>query len=492
VLEAAVRSLAESLIRLYYPERIVENAERLPASGPVIFVPNHPNGLLDPLVLRVAMGRPVQFLAKSTLFGNPAGRLAMNAFGCVPVYRAQDKKATDESRAAANERTFAVCRERLSKGSALALFPEGVSHSDPQLKPLKTGAARIALSAEREHQDRTGETLGLLVIPVGLGFEAKAIFRSRVLLVVGRPIPVAERLEEYRRSERGAVDRLTEDVKAALDEVVLQAESRDLLEGVARVAAWTAPDGGDSQDLAEQHRRARELLGAYRELNERSPETVEPIVRAARDYQRVLRRLGVRDPWALELEPVRPGRALAAVLRLIVAAPVALLGALLGWIPYRVAGQVAKRVTKEEDVLGTVKLIAGALFLFVFWLAEAIFVGVKWGAGWGALTFPVAVGSGYVALRFEELTAEMRESLRHLWLRAAQPGQVRKLADRRRALADEIARALRASAGDRAGRETPGDRAGRETAGDRSGRETPSQPPPSLRAGGGGRSEPSD
>jgi 1-acyl-sn-glycerol-3-phosphate acyltransferase len=442
MLETVVRVLAESLVRLYYPERIVENGELLPASGPVVFVPNHPNGLLDPLVLRVAVGRPVQFLAKSGLFSNPASRLAMNAFGCVPVHRAHDAGAGDNERAAANERTFAVCRQRLSNGAALALFPEGVSHSDPQLKPLKTGAARISLSAECLHQERTGQPLGLVVVPVGLGFEAKAVFRSRVLVIVGRPIPVAERLEEYLRDEHGAVDRLTDDIRAALDEVVLHAESRDLLEGVARVAAWTAPETESPQDLGEQHRRARALLDAYRTLNEKSPETVEPIVSAARAYQRVLRHLGVRDPWALELEPVRPTRALGAVLCLLVAAPVAALGAILGWIPYRLAGQVARRVAKEEDTLGTVKLLAGAAFLFVFWLAEALVVGWKWGAGWGALAFPVAIASGYVALRFKELFAEMKESLRHLWLRAVQPGQVRKLADRRRALADEIARAL--------------------------------------------------
>ena len=73
VLETIIRWLAEALVRLYYPHRSVEGAERLPREGPVVFVANHPNGLLDPLLVRVMTGRPARFLAKSTLFGNPAG-----------------------------------------------------------------------------------------------------------------------------------------------------------------------------------------------------------------------------------------------------------------------------------------------------------------------------------------------------------------------------------------------------------------------------------
>jgi glycerol-3-phosphate O-acyltransferase/dihydroxyacetone phosphate acyltransferase len=447
VLASLVRRLSEALVRLYYPDRRVEHGERLPGSGPVIFVLNHPNGLLDPMVLAVTVGRPVRFLAKSTLFNNPLGRLAMRAFGCVPVYRAQDGGMPD--RAAANEATFARCRALLAQGEALALFPEGVSHSDPQLKPLKTGAARIALSAERER----GGGLGLQVVPVGLAYEAKTIFRSRVLLVVGEPIRVADRLgppgdrQAEAKSltdddERAQADRLTDDIRAALDEVVLQAESRDLLEGVARVAAWTA---ASPPDPGEQQRRAHELLDAYHTLSARAPEQVEPIVRAARDYARVLRRLGVRDPWALELEPVRPGVALGALARLLFAAPAALLGALLGWIPYRLAGRVAQRMTRDEDVLGTVKLLTGALFLLVFWLAEATIAALTAGPPWGLLAFVAGPACGYVALRFDEILSATTESARHLWLRATRPGHVLRLADRRRALAHDIARALRKS-----------------------------------------------
>ena len=150
-----VRWLAEALVRLYYPARAVEGAERIPTGAPLVFVLNHPNGLLDPLLLRISLGIPARFLAKSTLFGNPLGRLAMDAFDTIPIYRAheakdakknetKDGKPGDPSR---NEESFARCRAVLASAGALALFPEGTSHSDSQLRPLKTGAARIALSA---------------------------------------------------------------------------------------------------------------------------------------------------------------------------------------------------------------------------------------------------------------------------------------------------------------------------------------------------------
>ena len=134
----------------------------------------------------MAPGRPSRFLAKSTLFGNPLGRLAMNAFGSIPVYRAHESGARG-SDASRNDESFARCRAELAAGGVLALFPEGTSHSDPEMRPLKTGAARIALSAEAEQDGR----LGVTVVPVGLSYERKTTFRSSVLLVVGEPIAIA-------------------------------------------------------------------------------------------------------------------------------------------------------------------------------------------------------------------------------------------------------------------------------------------------------------
>jgi hypothetical protein len=376
-------------------------------------------------------------LAKSSLFANPLGRLAMDAFDSIPVYRAHEARQGDAAR---NEESFARCRAELARGGALALFPEGVSHSDPQLRPLKTGAARIALSAEAEH-----DRLGAVLVPVGLHYDRKAIFRSSVLLAVGAPLEVAPLLEEYRRDERATVNALTEQIDARLDEVVLQAESRELLEGIARVARWTGgagSDGGDPEDPGSQHRRARLLAGAYARMRARDPARVEAIVAEARSYRRALSRLGVRDPWAIEAGTPRVGMMLAALAKLIASAFPAALGALLGWVPYRLAGEVAVRVSHDEDLLGTVKLIAGAVFLTIAWTAEAVAAGWRWGPIWGAVTFALAVACGYIALRFDETRREATEAWRHLTLRAFHFQTARRLVERRRALADEVARAL--------------------------------------------------
>jgi hypothetical protein len=79
-----------------------------------------------------------------------------------------------------NLEMFARCHEVLRDGGRIALFPEGISHDEPRLQPLRTGAARIALESER----RFGP-LGVRIVPIGLLFDERGTFRTRTLVVVG-------------------------------------------------------------------------------------------------------------------------------------------------------------------------------------------------------------------------------------------------------------------------------------------------------------------
>ena len=103
----------------------------------MVFVLNHPNGLMDSLVLKAALKRPIAFLAKSTLFGNPLGKAVMEAFDSLPVYRRRDDGLPGGPKGDANERnevTFARCRAILAQKGAIALFPPLWRHvMDPRV-----------------------------------------------------------------------------------------------------------------------------------------------------------------------------------------------------------------------------------------------------------------------------------------------------------------------------------------------------------------------
>ncbi len=424
-----VRWLTARLVRLYYPSLSCEGLERLPKGVPLVFLPNHPNALLDPLVLRLAVGMPVAFLAKSTLFDSAISRVALDAYDAMPVYRQRDGGAGDK-----NEATFARCRARLGTGLPLAIFPEGTSHSDPTLKPLKTGAARIALGAEAEH----GFSLGVLLVPASLHYDDTATFRSSALVVLGEPIGVAELRDDYEKDERATVHALTERVRAQMDEVVAQAETREILHGVARVAEWTAgPDAGP----ASRQARTLMLLRAYRAWSIKDPERTARVTQKARSYTRMLRMLGVKDPWDVEIGSISAATAVRVTFKLLGLAPFALVGALAGWLPYRFTGRVAARVTKDEDVLGTVKLLGGALFLALAWSAESALVGYLFGMWFAPLAFVAFMACGYAALRWDEIASESIEALRMMVFRNRADVSA-ALTKRRRELALEVDEAL--------------------------------------------------
>jgi hypothetical protein len=86
------------------------------------------------------------------------------------------------------------------------------------------------------------------------------------------------------------------------------------------------------------------------------------------------------------------------------------------------------------------------VFLTGAWALEATVAGLAWGGRWALPVFAAAVATGYVALRFDELRGEAAEAWRLVVLRAFHHQTTQRLAERRRALADSVARGLRDAA----------------------------------------------
>src|SRR5439155_1224675 len=171
---AFFRGLFGLVLRIFFRRIEISGLERVPREGPVIFVLNHPNGLIDPGFLLCLAPRRVSFLAKAPLFRMPVIGIFCRAFEAIPVHRRQDE-GSDPSH---NRETFETARAVLARGGAIAICPEGKSHSDPKLRPLKTGAARIALGAAAA---LTGPA-PIRIVPAGLYYRAKRTVRYEAAL----------------------------------------------------------------------------------------------------------------------------------------------------------------------------------------------------------------------------------------------------------------------------------------------------------------------
>ncbi|MDE2835217.1 MAG: 1-acyl-sn-glycerol-3-phosphate acyltransferase [Bacteroidota bacterium] len=412
-------------VRLFYSQ--VEVRGSWPDSGPVIYVLNHPNGLLDPALVMAARLERVTFLAKSTLFAMPAVGWTARQFGALPVFRAVDvglrgAAADAEDMAGRNEATFAVCRARLHQGRALALFPEGKTHGAPQLLPIRTGAARVALTTACE----AGWHSGLIMVPVGLWYEDMTRFRTRVILNVGRKVGVDRWQQVYEEDARAAVQQLTAEVEKRLEATLLQAESHRLLRRVSLLAAWTAP-GEDGHAAGEQLDWSARLLRGHSYLRVQAPERIERIKQTSKSFGIMLQTAGIDNPRDLELQRAGRGWLTKRVGWLVVMALPALAGAGVGAIPWGVIRVLAHRVRRTEA--GTIKLLGGTMLSGLSVAAWAMVLAFTAGIWWAVGLLVLAPGCLYAVLRWYELYQETQTAI-----------SVRRLQRRRTPLVEYLTR----------------------------------------------------
>jgi 1-acyl-sn-glycerol-3-phosphate acyltransferase len=348
--------VANAALRIYY--RLHRAGGAVPRTGPVLLVANHPNSLLDPAMVALAAGRPVRFLAKAPLFSDPLVGFLVRGAGSIPVYR----KADDPSQVSRNEEMFRAVHDALAAGAAVGIFPEGLSHSDPSLAPLKTGAARIALGTLAAHG------LRVPIVPIGSVFRDKNVFRSEALVTVGRPIAWDD-LSPDAGGDGHAVRELTQRIDRAFRDVTVNLDRWEDAALVELAEAIYAAEFGKATDAAEWVARLRtttETLAHLRHSGDGSVPLAKDIVR----HGRILHRLGIR-PQDLVEDPKRPGAMWWVMRRLplggVIPLAVLAVGSAIFVIPYRLTGIVEKRARPRDDVRATHKLLAGAI-VFPLWI----------------------------------------------------------------------------------------------------------------------------
>lgn len=387
--------------------RVDRHGPSLP-DGPLLVAANHPNSLLDPILVFRCSERDTRPLARAPLFDKTLLGTILRALGAIPVHRRED----DPEKMHLNEEMFREATSVLLEGGAIQIFPEGRSHSHSSLAQFRTGAARIALRAE----DAAGWRLGLSIVPVGITYSRKERARTSVAVRFGSPFSCADLQDAHRHDPMLAARMLTRRIRGTVRDLTLNfADPRDrkLVEMAeqmyvreSRWVPWRA-----RERLGTRFPRLQRFAAGLEWIRREAPEEHEALVAKVERYAALHAYVGAGRgdvPPRYALTPVAHYIAVRGTILLLVL-PAALAGILV-WAPVvRLPAFVVARAKPDFEVEATYKLatlIFGGALAWALWVAAAYVAGGTTAAAVAAVAAPAC---GYAAVQWLELVREVRE-----------------------------------------------------------------------------------
>ncbi|MGM0556892.1 MAG: lysophospholipid acyltransferase family protein [Myxococcota bacterium] len=427
-----LRRVIKSALDMYFVEIRCTGLEYVPDEGPVIFAANHPNSIMDSLILATETRRPVSFLARSGLFENPLFGKLLDWTGMIPIYRPQDTDSDTEK----NEQTFRRAFEHLEDGNVLGIFPEGQNSLERRVRQIKTGAARIALGSEA----RNDFDLGVRIIPVGLNFEDRDQFLSSVLVRFGEPIVASDFAESYGTAPKETVREVTERIGDGLRSVIVTIEDErhewlvqslfkiyghERLERLAadfdielrslsdRLLDTMRSTGYERGYLEDKFDVEQEIADLVSWLEDERPIELGDLRRQVLQFEDHLGQVRLKHDFLERPPETLSSRKEAAKLTVfsVLFGPIAAWGFINNFIPYQLSKQFALRAS-EEAIRAFTAFCVGLVAFPLFYGLQSWLV-FRWTGSWFdsigyLLTVPLA---GFFFLRYRRQIAKYRDRI---------------------------------------------------------------------------------
>ena len=439
---AGVRVIARFWIWFFFERVEVRHPERVPPMGPVLLCINHPNNLIDSLLVGSVLPRKVHYLATAALFRNPLIARFLLALGVIPVYR----KADDPAGMDRSMEMFAACDEAFDRGRLIAIYPEGATHAEAHVQRIKTGAARIALGYEAHAPGR------LTVVPVGLSFEARKRFRGRVLVSFGEPVAVSMYLAVCREEPAKALHTLTTAIQwtmerevvhvGRIDTAALARAVEELYRGDVERELWA--ERGVSGRHIDPFQLSASIADAVDHFRKQDPERIERLWQRILGYHAGLAAYRVRDEAVrTRLERTSERQRVARSWQTIVGLPLFVYGAAVNFLPYYLPGWLAGRMSRKQTDYATIRLLASIVAFPLFWSLETSLVAWAAGLRWALAFFLSLPLGGLIAYRYLVGTGRLRHQIRFGALLLTRAQEARRLLAERREIVGELERAKR-------------------------------------------------
>jgi 1-acyl-sn-glycerol-3-phosphate acyltransferase len=195
------------LLPLFFRRITITGQKNIPTTGPIILAPTH-RSRWDALIVPYttadcATGKDLRFMVTINECKGLQGWFIRHLGGF----------AVDPQHPSISTLRHGVTL--LQQRKTLVIFPEGDIYRDGEVHPLKSGVARMALSAESSHPG-----LGVKILPVGIHYSRPyPTWGADVSIHIGEPINVTDYASG--RVKQNA-KRLTDDLTKALQQLSIQ------------------------------------------------------------------------------------------------------------------------------------------------------------------------------------------------------------------------------------------------------------------------------
>lgn len=265
-------------VRRCFRQFHVSGWEKVPQDGSVIFVTNHTCALMDPLVMLLAEGHKVVFMARADMFRRPAVARILRWLRILPIYRIRDGVSAVKSNDKAIAEAVGVLRDRCP----LCLYPEGTHRPKHSLLPLGKGVFHIALEAVRE----LGDAWPVYIVPAGIEYSDYFRFRPDVELQIGDPINVTEFMKgvDQENSAR-AMNTLRERLTLAMRSLFTWIPNDDNYESILELTKLCAAVQKDTSVLNNRRDYNQVFIGKLMAWRENEPEAAKQVFADALQFK---------------------------------------------------------------------------------------------------------------------------------------------------------------------------------------------------------------
>ena len=371
MLYSILKLIATASVRTFFRRISSQNVDHIPTKGPVIFVCNHPNTMIDPLLVGISCKRKLFFFAKSTLFKGKISSWLLPKLQLIPVYRKQD----DPSQTNKNTDTFSMGYKILEQNRAFLIFPEGISDGERRLNKIKTGAARIGFGA----MVNNNWGLDVMIVPVGLSYSNVIKFKSNVIVRYGNPINLKEFKDKYQSDEIETVRELTGQIEIALSKLTTYInvlESEEIVNALELIYKKELMQdlGLDTKNKSDEFSATKGLVSGVEWYFKNKPAKVEEFKRMHQSYQEKLNLLKLKDEF---LNPTT--KSITLIDRIIMLLyiglgfPLFIYGLINNYIPYKVPRWLTRKLKRAKSEIASTKLLVG-IVMFVTYYSMEIFL----------------------------------------------------------------------------------------------------------------------